>query len=120
MLPASRVLPIGNPVVTGPVTGGLTLISGWSFEETSGIAPAKLRLYDGSGVNGARIVTISLLANESTRDNFPEPMLGVFTGVFCELVGGTIDGSLWTLQATLDDNGFAFAEGARPVCAGEV
>jgi hypothetical protein len=117
MLPAARALPIATRTTDLALTGGLTIVRGWSFVETTGGAPAALELYDGSGINGALIVAITLSQGESTRDWLSGSGIAAMGGLYLHLVTGSIKGAIWQSQATLDHD-YAFADGARPVWSG--
>jgi hypothetical protein len=119
MIPAARPIPIGPTTQDVVVASGLTLVTGWSFAESTGSAPAEIVLFDGSSPSGAFIAIITLNANESTRDLIPEPFLAAMSGLYLEVQSGAVVGSIWAIEATLEGN-FAFAEGARPLWTGEL
>lgn len=77
------------------VFAGACRVHGWSFDETTGAAPAKLRIRDGADVTGPRWVTITLLANESTRDFTDDAGLCFESGVFIEVVAGSVGGCVF-------------------------
>jgi len=60
--------------------------------ETSGGASAVYRLWDGSSASGTLLLPVSLDASESTRDDFRAHHLPFRTGLYFELVSGTIEG----------------------------
>jgi hypothetical protein len=62
-----------------------------SFAESTGGAAAKFHLWDGSGPTGILLDTITLVANESARDQFKWDEYPVTSGVFFEHVAGSID-----------------------------
>lgn len=74
---------------------------GWSFVETTGAAIAQVRLIDGSGPTGAEIVNITLSSGQSTRDWLAKPGIRIRSGVYVDVVAGSIRGSIWPLL--LDD-----------------
>jgi hypothetical protein len=119
MIPAARPIPIFDTTNDVAVASGLTLITGWSFAEITGAAPAIFALYDGSSNSGALIAYITLNAGESTRDLIPEPFLACMSGLYLSMINGEIEGSIWAIEATLVD-GLAFAQGARPFWTGEL
>lgn len=65
--------------------------------ETSGSSSAVYRLWDGSSAAGTLILPVALAASESTRDDFREHHLVFKTGLYVELVSGTIEGSISVL-----------------------
>jgi hypothetical protein len=119
MIPAARPIPIQPTTVDVAIASGLTLITGWSFAEATGAAAAEIIIFDGSNAQGAIIAVITLNAGESTRDLIPEPFLACMSGLYVNVVTGTIFGSIWAIEATLEGN-FAFAQGARPLWTGEL
>ncbi len=62
--------------------------------ETTGTTAAVYRFWDGSGANGTLIMPVSLTAGESTRDDFHEHHIVFRTGLYYELVSGTLEGSV--------------------------
>ena len=62
--------------------------------ETSGSAPAVYRLWDGTSAAGTLLLTVSLTASESTRDDFREHHLTFRTGLYYELVSGALEGQV--------------------------
>lgn len=118
MIPAARPIPILSRTTDLQIAGGLTLLSGWAFWEPTGLAAATLRLFDGTNDDGTLIVPISLDAGQSTRDMIPEPFLAAYAGLYLEVVSGTVEGAVWSLQAELHA-GIAFAEGVAPVWSGD-
>lgn len=79
------------------------LLFGWSWEETTGLAVAQLELIDGDSNNGDRIVPITLLANESTRDIWGWPGIWCDRGLFCRVVAGSIRGTVYYKSMTNDE-----------------
>lgn len=110
MLPAARPLPIATRTTDLLLAGGLTLIVGWSWIETTGAAAAEFNLVDGTGAGGALVAPISLSSGQSTRDLIPHPFLACHSGLFLDMVSGSVRGSVWVIEATLE-NGIAFAQG---------
>lgn len=118
-LPAARPIPIATTTTGLLVAGGLTLIVGWAFLETTGAASAQVNLWNGTSNVGALVAPISLSSGQSTRDLIPAPFLACESGLFVEVASGSIRGSVWTIEATMID-GFAFADGAIPWPSGEL
>lgn len=71
------------------------VLFGWAWEETTAAAVAQLELIDGDSNNGDRIVPITLLANESTRDVWGSPGIWCDRGVFVRVVAGSIRGTIF-------------------------
>jgi len=117
MLPAARTQPIAATTIDLLVVGGASLLRGWSFVEPTGSAAASIELYDGTGVDGAYIVGITLDPGESTRDWLADGGIGCLVGLYLHVVSGEVQGATWVSPAILLD-GFAIAEGVRPVWSG--
>lgn len=117
MFPAARSQPIDTTTSDVQVLGGAAFLHGWSLEETTGSAGASVVLRDGTGTDGVFIVGITLLPGESTRDWLAGAGIGVRTGLFLEVVAGSVEGAAWVLPATLDGP-WEVAEGAHPLWAG--
>lgn len=94
-IPAADAIEI--PAASRLLIRGRCLLKGWAVRETAGVTNARLALRDGTTASGRRIVPISLLANESTRDWLSEEGIAFEQGVFFELVAGTIEGSVWVI-----------------------
>lgn len=71
------------------------VLYGWAFEETTAAAGAKFALVDGSSANGQDLVSITLLANESTRDIWGRPGIWVDSGVFLHMFSGSVRGNIY-------------------------
>lgn len=78
------------------------VLFGWSFKETTGSAPAAVSLDDGSSHNTQGIVAITLLANESTRDIWGFPGIWVNSGIYVQILSGSITGKIY-FQALSED-----------------
>lgn len=113
-LPAEWWAP--TPINVAATTTDLGFVSregrlyGWAFEETTGAATAQFELVDGSSNSGDRIVPITLLANESTRDVFGQPGIRVRRGVWLHMISGSVRATIFYLGLTdteiLDLTGF--------------
>jgi hypothetical protein len=97
-----RILTVTAPGSSGLLDGAGGRVVWWAWRETSGTAGAVLRLWDGSGPNGGLLVPISLNAGESTRDFPGWHSLPYRTGLFLELVVGSIEGQV-TVVPWADD-----------------
>lgn len=90
------VVAVGVPASgAGVVAGGGTLLSGWSFRETTGAAAARVDIFDGLDAGGQLVATITLAANESTRDSLSVPGIWCRRGVFVNVVAGAVAGAVW-------------------------
>lgn len=74
-------------------------IAGFSVRETTGAAPALVKLHDGFDLNGDLVMTISLAAGESARDWFWPGGISCTYGLFVEVASGTIEGVAYLSQA---------------------
>jgi len=117
VIPAARTLAVPTTTTDQFVARGLWLITGWSFRETTALAGAVFELVDGSNADGEMFATISLVANESTRDLIPGNGLAVETGVFVNMISGSIRGAIWAVPADLFDD-IGLARGVKPIWAG--
>lgn len=82
---------------------------GWAFEETTGASPALVSLIDGSSAAGQVIVNVSLLANESTRDVWGKPGIGIRNGVYLRVFSGSVRVTIYFLG--LSDDEIAYQAG---------
>ena len=76
-------------------TGGCLTVH--STRETTGTTSAVYRLWDGTSAAGTLLLTVSLIAAESTRDDFREHHLTFRTGLYYELVSGSLEGQVSVL-----------------------
>jgi len=91
-----------SAVVTLPAASGQIFNEGGcvvfhSTRETSGSAAAVYRLWDGTNNAGNLLLTVSLDASESTRDNVMKHMVPFNTGLYYELVSGAVEGEVSAL-----------------------
>lgn len=111
MLPPAQVFPIPTITAGQQVYLGPAVLYGWAFEETTTSAVARLNLYDGTANTGKLVVPISLSADQSTRDYLPGNGVEIRTGVFLDVTAGSIDGSVWIVPLTFnEDIAFAFGQ----------
>lgn len=68
-----------------------------AWRETTGTSPAVIRLWDGTGTGGKLLVPVSLLAGQSTRDYTGEHAMPYQTGLYLEVVSGTVEGQVLAL-----------------------
>lgn len=88
-----RTVVVNLPATSGLLfnTGGCVVIH--ATRETAGAA-AVYRLWDSNNNTGQLLLTVSLSANESTRDFFPAHYLPFNTGLYFELVSGALEGDV--------------------------
>ncbi len=96
---AQRVGAEGRPINTALTSQKLSSsggrLAGWSVRETSGAAPAVLRLRDGVDAGGDILATIALAANQGNSISMPGAGVGFALGLFLELVSGVVEGAVW-------------------------
>jgi hypothetical protein len=86
-----------RPVVNGQsgrISNSVGRLVGYSFSETTGAAPAWVRLRDGSDANGDLIASIKLLAGTSTNP-WRGNGISFSYGLFVEVVAGSIEGVVY-------------------------
>lgn len=88
---------VATPAVSGPVTGGATLmLLGWSARETTGAAAASFDLYDGSSAGGAPLGVQNLASGASETVLFETPGILLATGkVYLQVVSGSLAGVVY-------------------------
>ena len=93
---------IGNYRPISPFGGRLIpgdgLIAGFNFHETSGTNPAFIKIHDGGDENAPTMLYISLAPGESTRDWYFPGGLKFRYGVYVEIVTGTIEGVMYSME----------------------
>lgn len=91
----SYPMPIPFPASAGsvPIMGGDTLVTAYSFTETTGTASAQVEIFDSTGAGGASLRVINIAAGQTVSDDFGP--LGVLcrSGVFLQVNSGTVRGS---------------------------
>lgn len=85
------------PAVSGQLDNRAGRITYWSWTETTGLASAEVRLFDGTGPGGAPLADITLTAGQSTRDIFPTHALPYIGGLFLQVVSGTVNGQVYAV-----------------------
>jgi hypothetical protein len=66
---------------------------GFSFRETAG-STATIRVYDALTATGTLLDSIQLAANESAREFYGPDGIKCSTGVYVDIVSGTVEGSV--------------------------
>jgi len=101
--------------VSGQLDNRSGRVTWWGFRETSGVAGAAFRLWDGSSNNGRLLAPFALNTGESVRE-WPGPhSLDFETGLYLEVLSGTFEG---VVQVLSDDNGTDY--GIPVVLVGQV
>lgn len=96
---------IGNvvPFVVPTSTSGLVVVTlpcyvfGWSFEETTGTAAARVALRNARSSDGSSVVQLPLTAGQATRDWPGLPGLWFEGGLFVDVSSGSIQGCVWAM-----------------------
>jgi hypothetical protein len=87
--------------ITFPATGSQkvlgpgSLLMGWALLETGGVAGATVEVWDGQDATGQLLVPITLLAGQSTRDWLAGDGVLSQSGLFLNVVSGTVRGVVW-------------------------
>lgn len=89
----AQVLPFATTAVDVTPYRGAAILHGWAVKETTNAAPASFNLCDGTG--GPVIVPITLATNESTRDWLDGAGIIVRTGLYVDVLSGSVSGTLW-------------------------
>ena len=100
MLPPAQLLPFAATSADIKLYTGNAVLLGWSFAETTNSAGASLTLNDGPDDTYPEIVRVNLAQNESTRDYPPGNGILIRTGIFLEMLSGTVEGTIWYLPIT--------------------
>jgi hypothetical protein len=101
---ASKVLvKAKETVIPGDSIGGVESkyqsvnnLFGWTICESTGTAPAKVRLFDGVNSSGNYLGSVTLGENESNREWFPDqsPQLRN-NALYIEVVSGKVEGVIF-------------------------
>ena len=89
-----RTTVLNMPAASGILYNGSGCLTLHASRETTGTTAAVYQLWDGASNQGTLIVPVSLSASESTRDFFPSHLVPFKTGLYFELVSGTIEGAI--------------------------
>lgn len=74
---------------------------GFSIRETSGVAAALVRIYDGTNASGQLLEEISLGMSESARENYGADPIPFSRGLWLNVVSGAVAG---TVRVTYGQN----------------
>jgi hypothetical protein len=88
---------INLPAASGQLTNEAGCIGYFAVYETTGSDAASFILWDGSSAAGYQILPITLAANESTSDRIGWHYQRFETGLYFELVTGSVAGSVSVL-----------------------
>lgn len=97
-LPLPHAVPAGVIAADAPVFNGPCRLYGWSLTEATGAAVAAINLRDGGDTNSPKISLVTLLANESRVDWLSATGLWCKTGVFADIVTGSVDVTLYVVR----------------------
>lgn len=89
-----RTIPISAGQLSGQLISGAGRLLVHTIEETTGAAGAKYTLFDGTGVSGTPLVPVTLAANESSRDYFGRHGIPFLTGVYIQVISGSVLGAI--------------------------
>lgn len=98
---ASKVLvKAGETKISGDKIGevesvvqSIGALYGWIVAESTGTAPAKIRLWDGTSNSGNYMGTVTLAENESNREWFGSNGPQIKNGaIYLEIVSGKVEG----------------------------
>jgi hypothetical protein len=67
---------------------------GWALRNESNSSPANIDIYDGADTSGVPTFPITLAANESVRDLFPQDGVGMLNAVYINVTSGQVGGSV--------------------------
>lgn len=94
----ARRLGAESRIIAGGQSGRLSnspgRLAGYALRETAGAA-AVVRLLDGPDANGDMLLSLSLAANESTRDWYLPGGISFTQGLFVVVVSGAIEGNVY-------------------------
>lgn len=76
-------------------------LHGWAIAESTGAAVAKVRIRDGRDVGGAVVAPITLVASGSSAVWFGENGVACESGVFLEVVAGSVEAVLYLVAPTI-------------------
>jgi hypothetical protein len=94
----SHQIATASPAVSGILDNSRGRLVWFAFRETTGIAGAVFRLWDGSNNAGKDICPVSLNPSESTREYIGHISLPYETGLFLEVVSGSVEGSVLVIS----------------------
>ena len=84
---------------SGALSTVRSCVTGWTFVETTGTAPASLQLMDGSSNTGLVFAEIALSPGQSIRDVTGAWPLIVYRGIWVQQLTGSVRGAVWAEPA---------------------
>lgn len=103
--PSSAVdeIDLGTIAASALAYGRGAHLHGWSILESTGAAPAKVRIHDGQGAGGAVLARIGLGNGGNSNVLASELGIRAVSGLFVEVAAGSVEVSLYvrTLDAEL-------------------
>lgn len=110
-LPPATPLDVVSGAGSAKLVTGRALLTGLALRETTGTAGAVARLHDGESASRRSIIPVSLAANESVREVVGLSGALYVTGVFIEVVSGSVEGSVFAvLEIVVGPNAWAAIE----------
>lgn len=91
-----RTIPLtgaNQQLVTVSSSVPFATLRGFTIRETSGVAVALVRIWDGTSATGTILDEVSLAANESAREDYGDPAPTARIGIFLQVVAGAVAGS---------------------------
>jgi|ERR1044072_3123782 len=86
---------IASTAASASLTTGRNVIKGMTIREVAGTpAAARINIRDGS-VSGPILLAINLVASESVRDWFAPDGIRVNTGIYLQVLAGTVEGAIY-------------------------
>jgi hypothetical protein len=84
-----------NVNASGKVLVGCSVwLIGWALRNESSSNPANIDIYDGADASGIPTFPITLAANESVRDLFPQDGVEMRNAVYINITSGQVGGSV--------------------------
>jgi hypothetical protein len=83
---------VPSPAVSGQLDNSRGRVTWWAFRETTGIAGAAFRLWDGTNNGGRLMAPFGLNIGESVREWPGLHSLYYETGLYLEVISGTFEG----------------------------
>lgn len=87
-------LQIAAGAASQPVASGACRLIFESFKETTGVATASFEITDGNAAGADVLLEITLQPNESTRDYWGRHGIKAESGIYFNLISGSVKGNL--------------------------
>ncbi len=98
-----EAIPFVLPAASRQITQRPCRLYGVGVTETTGQTSAAVQLIDGGDANGTLVTDITLVPSESTRDWYGQPGIRVRSGLFLNVLSGTVRGVVWALLLTEEE-----------------